>query len=86
MSADNQHQPFKRDCAYCKNKELNIDYKDTQSLRKFMTDRGKIRPRRITGVCAQHQNDLSNAIKRARFMALLPYSVPVISGGRDRRK
>jgi small subunit ribosomal protein S18 len=57
-------------------------------LRKYMTDRGKIKPRRVTGTCAQHQHQLSMAIKRAREMALVPYTVPVISGrveGRGRR-
>ena len=63
-----------------------IDYKDTQLLRKYMTDRGKIKPRRVTGACTQHQHDIANAIKRAREMALLPYTVPVVSsrGNRDR--
>ena len=51
-----------------------------------MTDRGKIKPRRVTGACTQHQRDIANAIKRAREMALLPYTVPVVSsrGGRNR--
>lgn len=64
----------------------NVDYKDTQLLRKFMTDRGKIKPRRVTGVCTQHQHNIAMAIKRAREMALLPYTVTVVStrGGRNR--
>ncbi|MHB9003373.1 MAG: 30S ribosomal protein S18, partial [Coriobacteriia bacterium] len=72
----------------CKDKTEYIDYKDVQMLRKFMTDRGKIKPRRVTGNCAQHQHRLSIAVKRAREMALVPYAVPVVSGrvdGRGRR-
>ncbi|CRH62296.1 30S ribosomal protein S18 [Fannyhessea vaginae] len=63
-----------------------VDYKDTQLLRKFMTDRGKIKPRRVTGICTQHQHNVAMAIKRAREMALLPYTVTVVSsrGGRNR--
>ena len=62
-----------------------IDYKDTQMLRKYVTDRGKIKPRRVTGACTQHQRDIANAVKRAREMALMPYAVPAISGRGDRR-
>jgi ribosomal protein S18 len=51
-----------------------VDYKDTQLLRKFISDRGKIRARRVTGTCAQHQQDVATAIKNAREMALLPYA------------
>lgn len=72
-------------CQFCKNDTGFIDYKDTTLLRKYMTDRGKIKPRRVTGTCRQHQNDLANAIKRARIMALLPYQVPVVSN-RGRRR
>lgn len=83
---DYQQKFQKRPCQFCKEGVSVIDYKDTQLLRKYMTDRGKIKSRRITGTCAQHQNDISNAIKRAREMALLPYLVPVVSrrGGRRR--
>lgn len=73
-------------CAFCKDKVEYIDYKDAQLLRKFMTDRGKIKPRRVTGTCAQHQHQLSTAIKRAREMALLPYSVRVVQSGDRRRR
>lgn len=56
-------------------------------LRKYVTDRGKIKPRRVTGACNQHQREIANAIKRARIMALMPYSVPAVSNGHgDRRK
>ncbi len=77
--------PRIRYCAFCKDKVKTIDYKDIQLLRKFITDRGKIKPRRVTGTCAQHQHRLSTAIKRAREIALLPYTVPVISSG-DRKE
>jgi small subunit ribosomal protein S18 len=62
-----------------------IDYKDATLLRKYMTDRGKVKPRRVTGTCTQHQHDLAIAIKRAREMALVPYAVPVISGASGRK-
>lgn len=73
-------------CQFCKDKTEYIDYKDTQMLRKYITDRGKIKPRRVTGACTQHQHDIAMAIKRARVMALVPYVVPVVSNrvGRGR--
>ena len=73
-------------CQFCKDKTEYIDYKDTQLLRKYITDRGKIKPRRVTGACTQHQHDVAMAVKRAREMALVPYVVPVVSGrvGRGR--
>jgi len=61
-------------CAFCTDKSLNeIDYKDVSKLRRFTSDRAKILPRRVTGTCARHQRALTVAIKRARYMALLPY-------------
>ena len=60
-------------CQFCADKMDYIDYKDTKRIRKFMTDRGKILPRRITGNCAAHQRALTNAIKRARVVALVPF-------------
>ena len=60
-------------CAFCVDKLSHIDYKDTARLRKFITERGKIMPRRMSGVCAEHQRELAIAIKRARIVALLPY-------------
>jgi len=60
-------------CAFCVDKAQSIDYKDLPKLRKFITERGKIMPRRMSGVCAKHQRDLAIAIKRARVVALLPY-------------
>ena len=63
----------KKVCVFCNEKVEEIDYKDVVKLRRFMTEKGKIVPRRTTGVCAKHQRELTNAIKRARVMALLPY-------------
>lgn len=81
-----QRQPRRRFCQFCKEDVDFIDYKDVQLLRKYMTDRGKIKPRRVTGACTQHQHDIALAIKRAREMALLPYTVAVVSSrsGRSR--
>lgn len=81
-------KPKRRYCAFCKDKVEYIDYKDVSTLRKYMTDRGKIKPRRVSGNCAQHQHQVSIAVKRAREMALVPYTVPVISSkvdGKGRR-
>jgi small subunit ribosomal protein S18 len=61
-------------CVYCKEKIDYVDYKDVVSLRKFVSERGKIRARRVTGNCVQHQRDVATAVKNARQMALLPYS------------
>lgn len=60
-------------CFFCANKDKEIDYKDIKTLQRFITDRGKIIPRRITGNCAKHQRALTREIKRARAVALLPY-------------
>jgi small subunit ribosomal protein S18 len=60
-------------CGFCVDKLEHIDYKDTSKLRKYVTERGKIMPRRMSGVCAKHQRELAIAIKRARTIALLPY-------------
>lgn len=64
----------RRQCNFCAEKIEVIDYKETARLRRFITERGKILPRRITGNCAQHQRRLTTAIKRAREMALLPFT------------
>ncbi len=66
---------MKKACRFCLDKVDRIDYKDVLSLRKFLTDRGRIFPRRISSNCAKHQRQLAQAIKRARYMALLPYVV-----------
>ena len=63
----------KKVCAFCVAGEKDIDYKDVAKIRKYITEKGKILPRRQTGVCAHHQRQLSLAIKRARNVALLPY-------------
>ena len=63
----------KKICAFCAEKNETIDYKNVAKLRKYMTEKGKIIPRRTTGLCAKHQRELTAAIKRARVMALLPY-------------
>ncbi|HVS67047.1 MAG TPA: 30S ribosomal protein S18 [Mycobacteriales bacterium] len=68
-------KPKKKVCGFCRDKNATyIDYKDTNMLRKFISDRGKIRARRVTGNCAQHQRDVATAVKNAREMALLPYT------------
>lgn len=64
----------KKVCAFCVDKVEEIDYKDVAKLRKFTSDRAKILPRRVTGTCARHQRELTVAIKRARQVALLPYT------------
>jgi small subunit ribosomal protein S18 len=61
-------------CRFCEDKALSVDYKDERQLRRFVTERGKVIPRRMTGSCARHQRELSTAIKRARNIAVLPYA------------
>ena len=61
-------------CSFCVDKVETIDYKDVPRLRKFISDRSKILPRRVTGTCAAHQRELTTAIERARHVALLPYT------------
>ncbi|MGI6553175.1 MAG: 30S ribosomal protein S18 [Clostridia bacterium] len=65
----------KRVCSFCVDKLETIDYKDVSRLRRYITERGKILPRRVTGNCARHQRMLTLAIKRARNIALLPFTV-----------
>ena len=65
--------PKKKVCAFCSEKNAVIDYKDVAKLKRFVTEKGKIIPRRASGVCACHQRDLQIAIKRARFIGLLPF-------------
>jgi small subunit ribosomal protein S18 len=65
-------------CRFCVDSNLHIDYKDFNTLRQFITERGKIIPRRISGNCARHQRGVTQAIKQARILALLPYT-PVVS-------
>ncbi len=64
----------KKVCRFCTDNEMKIDYKDAKSIRYFISERGKIIPRRISGTCASHQRQLCDAIKKARQIALVPYS------------
>lgn len=66
-------RPRKKVCAFCIDKAEHIDFKDVSKLRKFLSERAKIVPRRVTGTCARHQRELTTAIKRARHIALLAY-------------
>ena len=65
----------KRICRYCADKTLVIDYKDPQALKYFVSERGKVVPRRISGNCARHQRKVQLAVKRARHIALLPFTI-----------
>ena len=68
------HRGRRKVCSFCAEKAKEIDYKDVGKLRKYTSERGKIIPRRVTGTCAFHQRKLTTAIKRARHVALLPFS------------
>ncbi len=70
---DGRHRKRRKVCQFCVDRCQSIDYKDTPRLRRYLSDRSKILPRRTTGTCAQHQRQLMVAIKRARQIALLPY-------------
>ena len=72
-SPRNAKRPRKKVCSFCVDRVEVIDYKDVAKLRKFISERAKILPRRVTGTCAAHQRELTTAIKRARYVALLPY-------------
>ncbi|MGI6587972.1 MAG: 30S ribosomal protein S18 [Peptococcia bacterium] len=74
MRRDRNRRPRKKMCTFCAEKVQDIDYKEVARLRKYVTERGKILPRRISGNCAKHQRQLTVAIKRARNIALLPYT------------
>ncbi|MBE6095492.1 MAG: 30S ribosomal protein S18 [Schwartzia sp.] len=71
---DRSRRPRKKVCSFCVDKVDHIDYKDAGKLRRFITERGKILPRRISGNCAKHQRQVTLAIKRARNIALLPFT------------
>ena len=71
----------RKPCPFCRDKIEQVDYKDVGTLRRFISDRGKIRSRRITGACRRHQNQIAKAVKRAREVALLPY----VGENRDER-
>ena len=68
-------KPKRKVCAYCADKNLVIDYKQVDKLKKYVSEKGKILPRRVTGLCAKHQRDLTIAVKRARHIALLPFTM-----------
>jgi small subunit ribosomal protein S18 len=72
----------KKNCWFCRNKIEEVDYKDISQLRRYISEKGKIRSRRITGACRRHQRQVAVAVKRAREMALLPY----VAEGRDDRE
>ncbi len=76
--------PQRKTCVFCRDKVKYIDYKQADVLRSFLTDRGKIQPRRRTGTCAKHQRQLALAIKRARHLALLPFVVQAKPGRSSR--
>lgn len=75
MRRERGRRPKRRVCSFCVDKIEHIDYKDTARLKRYITERGKILPRRISGNCAAHQRQLTTAIKRARIVALLPFTV-----------
>lgn len=74
MKRDRGRKPRRKVCLFCVDKVDHIDYKDAAKLRRFTTERGKILPRRISGNCAKHQRQVTLAIKRARNIALLPFT------------
>lgn len=82
---DTNRKVKKKVCIFCKEKAAWVDYKDVNLLRRFMSDRGKIRARRVTGNCSQHQRDVAVAIKTARELALLPYTMRTMSESRGGR-
>ncbi len=64
---------FQKTCRICEDETAPVDYKDVELLDRYITDRGKILPRRATGACARHQRQIATAVKRARYLALVPY-------------
>ena len=74
MKRERGRKPKKKVCSFCVDKVEAIDYKDVPKLRRYVTERGKILPRRISGTCAKHQRKLTTSIKRARAIALLPFT------------
>jgi len=78
-SRNMQQQRKKRTCRFCDNKETYIDYKSEKRLQRFVSEQGRIIPRRITGTCSRHQRQLVTAIKRARHLALLPFVSDAVS-------
>jgi len=74
MKRERGRRPKRKVCSFCVDKVEEIDYKDVAKLRRYITERGKILPRRISGNCAKHQRQMTTAIKRARNVALLPFT------------
>jgi small subunit ribosomal protein S18 len=75
-SKDSRHSRFrKKICRFCLDKKVQVSYRDSSVLGNYITERGKILPRRITGTCAKHQRDVSRAIKRARILSIMPFTV-----------
>jgi len=74
LKRDRGRKPKKKVCGFCVDKVEKVDYKQYEKLKRFITERAKILPRRISGNCAHHQRQLTRAVKRARIMALLPYT------------
>ena len=74
MKSERGRRPRRKVCSFCVDKVEEIDYKDVAKLRRYITERGKILPRRISGNCAKHQRQMTTAIKRARNVALLPFT------------
>ena len=76
----------RKPCPFCRDKVDFVDYKDIGTLRRFISDRGKIRSRRITGACRRHQNQIATAVKRARELSLLPYVAESTGDDRETRR
>lgn len=74
MAGGRKFRSRKKVCSFCADKKSTIDYKDVNKLKKYITERGKILPRRVSGNCAIHQREITKAIKRARQVAFLPYT------------
>ncbi len=76
-----QHRRGRKVCSFCADQVASIDYKDLSTLQRYVNERGRILPRRRTGTCAKHQRRLSQAIKRARHLALIPYAAQHVREG-----
>ena len=84
--ADYKRQSRPKCCQCCKEGIDHVDYKNVDMLKKYTTERGKIKPRRVTGACTKHQREIAVAIKRARVMALLPFCEATVAGRNAKRK
>lgn len=72
--SNRRYRPRRKVCQFCQDKNKPIDYKDTDTLQRYVSDRGKILPRKATGLCAKHQRSVTGEVKKARQVALLPYT------------